>query len=63
MEIKKELLDLATQVFDNPIIAEKWLTEPTPGLGGAIPMEYAVTLAGLQEVKNLLIRIDNGIFI
>lgn len=58
MKIKKEILDLVTQVFEDPVVAEKWLTEPAFGLGGEIPIEYIGTPEGLAEVRNLLGRIE-----
>lgn len=57
-----QVLDMATEVFGGPAKAESWLKTPARGLGGKVPLEYADTHLGAQEVINLLGRIDHGIF-
>jgi putative toxin-antitoxin system antitoxin component (TIGR02293 family) len=56
------LYDRALEVFDDQQAAEKWLKEPARGLGEAIPLKYAKTELGAQEVERLLIRIEHGVF-
>lgn len=41
--------------------ARTWLTQPQPGLGGAIPLELARTDVGAQEVESLIGRLEHGI--
>ena len=56
------LYDRALEVFEDQHAAEKWLKEPARGLGEAIPLKYARTELGAQEVERLLIRIEHGVF-
>jgi uncharacterized protein (DUF2384 family) len=42
--------------------ALKWLETPQRGLGGAVPLEHARTVAGLAEVEELLGRIEHGVY-
>jgi putative toxin-antitoxin system antitoxin component (TIGR02293 family) len=56
------LYDKALDVFEDEKSAEKWLKEAARGLGGDIPLEYAKTELGAQEVERLLIRIEHGVF-
>ena len=56
------LYDKALEVFEDEKAAEKWLKEPATGLGGVIPLEYAKTELGAQEIEKLLIRIEHGVF-
>ena len=56
------LYDRALEVFEDQQAAEKWLKEPARGLGEAIPLNYARTELGAQEVERLLIRIEYGVF-
>ena len=56
------LYDQALEVFEDQQAAEKWLKEPARGLGEAIPLKYARTELGAQEVERLLIRIEHGVF-
>jgi putative toxin-antitoxin system antitoxin component (TIGR02293 family) len=57
------LLVHATQVFDeDAAAARQWLTTPQIGLGGAVPLDFAKTTVGYQEVENLLVRIDYGVY-
>ena len=56
------LYDKALEVFEDEEAAEKWLKESARGLGGVIPLEYAKTELGAQEIEKLLIRIEHGVF-
>ena len=56
------LYDKALEVFEDEEAAEKWLKEPARGLGGVIPLEYAKTELGAQEIEKLLSRIEHGVF-
>ncbi len=42
--------------------ARQWLKSPQFGLGGAVPLDYAVTEPGAREVENLLGRIEYGVY-
>jgi putative toxin-antitoxin system antitoxin component (TIGR02293 family) len=57
------LLTHATDVFaGSKEAARNWLTTPQIGLGGAIPLDFARTSFGYQEVDDLLGRIDYGVY-
>lgn len=42
--------------------ARSWLKSPQFGLGGAIPLEFARTEPGAQEVRALIGRLNEGVF-
>lgn len=54
--------DKALDVLENEEAVENWLKKPARGLGYKIPLEYADTELGAQEVINLLGRIEHGVF-
>jgi putative toxin-antitoxin system antitoxin component (TIGR02293 family) len=56
------LLKHATEVFSDAEAAGKWLREKQIGLGGAVPIEFAQTTQGYQEIEKLLTRIDYSVY-
>jgi putative toxin-antitoxin system antitoxin component (TIGR02293 family) len=52
---------LASDVFGDEEGARSWLKSPQFGLGGLVPLEYALTEAGAREVEDLMRRIDYGL--
>lgn len=56
------IYDKALDVFKTETGAERWLKKPARGLGYKVPLEYADTEPGAQEVLNLLGRIEHGVF-
>ena len=56
------LLGKAVAVFGGIEAARRWLNSPQFGLGGAVPLDYAVTEPGAREVENLLGRIEYGVY-
>jgi putative toxin-antitoxin system antitoxin component (TIGR02293 family) len=42
--------------------ARTWLHSSQPGLGNAVPLEFARTTVGYREVEKLLTRIDLGVY-
>lgn len=56
------LLARATDFFGNVDKARAWLKHPQRGLGGAIPLDYAETEVGAQEVEKLLGRMKHGVY-
>jgi putative toxin-antitoxin system antitoxin component (TIGR02293 family) len=58
----ERLFSQAANVFDSKEQALGWLKSPQRGLGGAIPLEYAMTEVGAREVEKLLGRIDYGVY-
>ena len=56
------IYDQAINVFGSDDAANSWLKHPVRGLGGNIPLEYADTAPGAEEVMSLLGRIAYGVF-
>jgi putative toxin-antitoxin system antitoxin component (TIGR02293 family) len=56
------LLEHAADLFGNLAKARAWLKHPQRGLGGAVPLDYAETEIGAQEVEKLLGRIKYGVY-
>jgi putative toxin-antitoxin system antitoxin component (TIGR02293 family) len=56
------LLRHATAVFGDAERARAWLKHPQVGLGGAVPLDYAITETGAREVENLLGRIEYSVY-
>ena len=56
------LLERATDLFGNIDKARAWLKHPQRGLGGAVPLDYAETEIGAQEVEKLLGRMKHGVY-
>ena len=57
-----KIYDKALEVFETEIATENWLKKPSRGLGYKVPLEYADTEPGAQEVLKLLGRMEHGIF-
>ena len=58
----QRLLKKADDVFGDVASAREWLTHKQPGLGGAVPLDFARTEIGAREVENLLGRIEYGVY-
>jgi putative toxin-antitoxin system antitoxin component (TIGR02293 family) len=56
------LLQQAADFFGDIEKARAWLKHPQYGLGGAVPLDYAITEAGAREVENLLGRMEYGVY-
>ena len=56
------LFNLAVNLFGSVEKARIWLKYPQRGLGGAVPLEYAQTEVGAQEVERLLGRIQYSVY-
>jgi putative toxin-antitoxin system antitoxin component (TIGR02293 family) len=52
---------MAEATFGSQQKAMQWMSRPTGALGGKTPMELLETKAGLQQVEDLLTRIDHGL--
>jgi putative toxin-antitoxin system antitoxin component (TIGR02293 family) len=58
-----EIYASSQQLFDGDRdAARQWLTSPIKGLGSARPIDYAQTELGAREVRNLIGRLEHGIF-
>src|SRR4051812_16983810 len=56
------LLRLAADLFGSIENGRVWLKFPQRGLGGAVPLDYAETEVGAQEVERLLGRIKYSVY-
>lgn len=56
------LMGRAVEVLESEEHARRWLASPQFGLGGAVPLEYAMTEVGAREVEDLLGRIEHGVY-
>lgn len=52
---------MAEATFGSQRKATDWLSRPTRALDGKTPMELLDTKSGLQQVEDLLTRIDHGL--
>ena len=57
-----QLLGRAAAVMESLEAGRRWLSSPQRGLGGVIPLSYALTEVGSREVENLLGRIEYGVY-
>ena len=56
------LLKLATELFDDEGRAKAWIKEKVYGLGGKTPLEMIATSADFEIVKDLIGRVEHGVF-
>lgn len=52
----------AERVFGEPERAHMWLLQSLPSLDGFTPAETAACPGGEEQVRDLLLRIEHGIF-
>jgi putative toxin-antitoxin system antitoxin component (TIGR02293 family) len=58
-----ELYSIGYEVFNQEMGKfHRWLRKPNPALGGAQPRKLMETTNGRNEVHDLLVRMDHGIF-
>jgi putative toxin-antitoxin system antitoxin component (TIGR02293 family) len=57
-----KLYEKALDVLEDDEITRQWFKMPAKALGGKTPLEYADTEPGAQEVEDLLVRIEYGVF-
>jgi putative toxin-antitoxin system antitoxin component (TIGR02293 family) len=57
-----EIETLADRVFGDPKKAEAWLKRPSPALSGQRPVDLLKDELGTAVVREMLERIDHGIF-
>jgi hypothetical protein len=57
-----EIKTLADRVFDDPRKAEAWLKRPNKTLSGQRPVDLLKDELGAAVVREMLERIDHGIF-
>ena len=61
-DVVQRLLKQAEDVFGDVESARTWMTTKQPGLGKAVPLDFAGTEIGAREVENLLGRIEYGVY-
>lgn len=49
-------------VFGTPEKATLWVKKPNPALGDTLPSELLDTYAGIEIVRDCLIRIEHGVY-
>jgi putative toxin-antitoxin system antitoxin component (TIGR02293 family) len=59
--LDSEIVCQAIDVFDSVDGAAIWLASPAFGLEGRVPLDVADTPKGMDEVMNLLGRVDHGV--
>ena len=58
-----QLLTEATELFEgDKSLALQWLSQPNPALGQRSPLDMAATATGACEVKDLIGRLEHGVF-
>lgn len=58
----KEVTDIAIRVLGTDELAEHWLTHPALALDDRRPLDLLATAAGIQAVKDLLTRMEFGVY-
>jgi len=56
-----EIVALARQALDSTEAIQEWLSTSHSMLGGKSPLDHMDTVAGMEEVKNMLYHIEYGI--
>lgn len=57
-----EINGLAERVLGGHAAAEHWLSEPAIGLDGQRPIDLLSSSPGIESVKDLLQRIEYGVY-
>jgi putative toxin-antitoxin system antitoxin component (TIGR02293 family) len=57
-----KIVALARDVLEGESAAADWLKRPQFGLGGEKPVDLLTTAAGAQEVEQLLLRMEYGVY-
>lgn len=57
-----QILALAERILGSRRLAEKWLNQSAPSLHREVPCGLLGTQAGASMVKDLLIRIEYGVY-
>ena len=62
LEAMQEVADMATRVLGTRELAEHWLTQPALALDGRRPLDMLTTADGIEAVKDLLTRMEFGVY-
>lgn len=59
-----DVMRTATDLFDGDVAATReWMLRPREALGGLSPLECAQTHRGAEAVKELVMKLMNGVFV
>lgn len=62
LQARAEVVNLATRVLGTRDLADHWLTHPALALDGRCPMDLLTTASGVKSVKDLLTRMEFGVY-
>lgn len=57
-----EVTSLAEQVLGTRSLAERWLAQPAIALEGRCPLDLVSSYPGIEAIKELLTRIEYGVY-
>jgi putative toxin-antitoxin system antitoxin component (TIGR02293 family) len=57
-----EITDMAQRVLGKRELAETWLNHPAIALDGQKPLDMLTSAPGIESVKNLLTRLEYGVY-
>ena len=57
-----EVTDMAQRVLGTRKLAEQWLKEPALALDGKLPLDLIASAPGIEAVKDLLTRMEYGVY-
>ena len=58
-----EITVIAERVFGTRELAENWVSQPALALDGQRPMDLLTTTPGIEAVKDLLTRLEFGVYV
>lgn len=58
-----EALELAEDLFGDPVKARRWLNKPNRALGGVVPLSLLDTHSGFELVRQALGRLAYGVYV
>jgi len=61
-DLPDDIQQLAVQVLGSQALAELWLEQPAMALDGRCPRELLKNETGAQAVRELLMRIEFGVY-
>jgi uncharacterized protein (DUF2384 family) len=57
-----DVYEYGYEVFEDRDKFNKWIQTNNRALGNRIPLEVMDTIFGIDEVKNVITRIDHGVY-
>jgi len=57
-----DLYEFGYTVFEDKLNFEKWIQTPNKALGSRKPLELLDTIFGIEEVTNIIGRIEHGVY-